>query len=60
MQHDHQTISSSVVVELVSPRSALPSPKNLYDSTTRPKWTANDIDNRQAEMAKQALNVWRL
>lgn len=40
--------------------SALPSPKKLCDSATWPKWTADHIDKRQAEMAKLALKVWRI
>lgn len=40
--------------------SALAWPKRLCDSATWPEWTADDIDRRQAEMAKHALKVWRL
>lgn len=40
--------------------SSLPSAKMLCDTTTWPKWTADDIEKRQAEMAKLALKVWRL
>ena len=40
--------------------SALAWPTKLCDKTIWPSWTADDIDRRQLEMAKQALKVWRI